>query len=1110
MFKIKLANFLKGYLVFGLFLTVLSQQAFADVQQFLDGVYPDSSYSGTRDAYLQETRPNDEFGTLTTLRADGESTENGQTGEYVSVIKWDVSSIPSNAIINSVSIRFDVSNSSSGTYNVYKVNNSWTEVEVDWNDIPGASGGSGTTVLGSFNPSTTGLRSFSLNSSGIQVVQDWVSGASTNDGIMIRSGGTTDGVVFGSREASPSDRPRLTIDFTVPPPDENNIVEFLDGVHPDSSYSGTQDSYLRETQPTTEFGNQTIISADGSDTSGGQTGELVGIIKWDISSIPSSAVVNSVSLRFDITNVSPGAYDLYAVNTSWTEAGANWSNVIGAGGAGSTILGSFTPSSTGLQSINLNSAGVQVVQGWVNNSSTNNGFLIRTAGTNNGVDFWSSEASVSDRPKLTIDYDSSGGGGGTPEDFTVNFSDGTHPNSSYNGTRDAYIRETQPNDEFGTESILRADGSDTSGGQTGELASVIKWDMSSIPTDSVVTSVSIRFDVSNQSPGAYNLYQVNLPWTEIEIDWNDIIGTSGGAGTTVLGSFTPSSTGLNNFTLNNSGIQVVQGWVNNPSSNNGFLIRSAGTNDGVTFWSREGNVADRPRITINYSSSGGGGGGSGPDTTPPVVTAPPDVTANSTGTLTQVNIGTATATDNVEVASITNNAPSGGYPLGTTVVTWTATDTSGNTGTDTQSVTVIDGPTSSTTEYFVNVKDFGATGNGVTNDRPAIQAAIDSLYTNSIGGGTVYFPPGTYRIFATSGSGDIYQGGVMRNGILLRDENGSSEHPYENNRINRITLRGAGKSSVLIGSGDTRMFIIRIATSYVTIKDLYIRGGIDYKTFGRRVIGIGIVPENMGSSSTPAHLSYNVIDNVTVTDSQEGVLMMCGPGVSGSHCGHNMFNNLSLRLMTRGIYMASGVQGSLGNSANVIRNAGFNFMNVGLHIESGDHNTCFHCSINDIELTESPYNGGVPKQTATSVVIEDLDKWNLWANVNNRIYNLPSEHNSRDIENESSTTEIYGASGVSLGKTKWTEPPQFMTSTKGSYVNNSSVIIGDSGFGTPHPNVILGVYSTSKGFLPPGLFATQISGMGTSSLPEGLVIFNRSTGNLQVFDGNQWRVQALE
>lgn len=41
-----------------------------------------------------------------------------------------------------------------------------------------------------------------------------------------------------------------------------------------------------------------------------------------------------------------------------------------------------------------------------------------------------------------------------------------------------------------------------------------------------------------------------------------------------------------------------------------------------------------------------------------------------------------------------------------------------------------------------NVKDYGATGDGVTNDTPAINAAIAD-------GGIVYFPEGTYRLFTS-------------------------------------------------------------------------------------------------------------------------------------------------------------------------------------------------------------------------------------------------------------------------------------------------------------------------------------------------------------------------
>jgi hypothetical protein len=73
---------------------------------------------------------------------------------------------------------------------------------------------------------------------------------------------------------------------------------------------------------------------------------------------------------------------------------------------------------------------------------------------------------------------------------------------------------------------------------------------------------------------------------------------------------------------------------------------------------------------------------------PPTVTVPADITVASTGTLTLVDIGTATATDNFGIDSIVNDAPAEGFPIGTTVVTWTATDTGGNQSFATQNITI--------------------------------------------------------------------------------------------------------------------------------------------------------------------------------------------------------------------------------------------------------------------------------------------------------------------------------------------------------------------------------------------------------------------------------------
>ena len=79
-----------------------------------------------------------------------------------------------------------------------------------------------------------------------------------------------------------------------------------------------------------------------------------------------------------------------------------------------------------------------------------------------------------------------------------------------------------------------------------------------------------------------------------------------------------------------------------------------------------------------------------PDVTPPTITAPANITLESTEELTIVNIGTATATDNRDSnVTITHNAPNS-FPLGVTTITWTATDHSGNQSTITSTVTISD------------------------------------------------------------------------------------------------------------------------------------------------------------------------------------------------------------------------------------------------------------------------------------------------------------------------------------------------------------------------------------------------------------------------------------
>jgi len=66
----------------------------------------------------------------------------------------------------------------------------------------------------------------------------------------------------------------------------------------------------------------------------------------------------------------------------------------------------------------------------------------------------------------------------------------------------------------------------------------------------------------------------------------------------------------------------------------------------------------------------------------------------------------------------------------------------------------------------VNVKDYGATGDGTTDDTTAIQAAIDAVTS----GGVVYFPAGTYRIARTAGTDDRWGVKITNSNVTLRGD----------------------------------------------------------------------------------------------------------------------------------------------------------------------------------------------------------------------------------------------------------------------------------------------------------------------------------------------------
>ena len=184
---------------------------------------------------------------------------------------------------------------------------------------------------------------------------------------------------------------------------------------------------------------------------------------------------------------------------------------------------------------------------------------------------------------------------------TVSFQDGVN---GYAGTRDTTIRSDATTTNYGTTTTLLVDGSP-------DYASLIKWDLSSIPAGKTVTAVTISLNVVDVTTGTYEIYALKRDWVETGATWAQFASgsawqTAGANGandreTTVLGSVTGSSTGVKTYTLNAAGIAKVQSWLNAPATNYGFAILDYAVSDGLDVNSSEfATVASRPKITVTY------------------------------------------------------------------------------------------------------------------------------------------------------------------------------------------------------------------------------------------------------------------------------------------------------------------------------------------------------------------------------------------------------------------------------------------------------------------------------------------------------------------------------
>lgn len=190
---------------------------------FQDGVAPTSSYAGTTDSSIKQGAATTNFGTVTSLEADG---DDGGGVDKAALVRWALSGIPAGSVVQSASVTMRIIDPTPNTYNVYGLLRSWTESQVTWQNAatgsPWATAGAmGATDRGALVGTVTGsagTTTITLNSAGVARVQSWVDGG-TNAGLIIAHTTNTNGIDFASSEsATLANRPRLTITYLPPDP----------------------------------------------------------------------------------------------------------------------------------------------------------------------------------------------------------------------------------------------------------------------------------------------------------------------------------------------------------------------------------------------------------------------------------------------------------------------------------------------------------------------------------------------------------------------------------------------------------------------------------------------------------------------------------------------------------------------------------------------------------------------------------------------------------------------------------------------------------------------------------------------------------------------------
>lgn len=174
-----------------------------------------------------------------------------------------------------------------------------------------------------------------------------------------------------------------------------------------------KDNFMISTAPTTNFGSSPVMTAVHSATSEERT-----LVSFDLSSIPIGSTVTSVEVEMMSLGANGAIVTLHKVTNNWGEFEASWNNrfiviptpwATAGGDFVSTSSDSKTITGTGPKTFGSTIGMVQDVQSWVDSSSTNFGWLLKTNTIPSAAVFATKENTGQPSAIITVTFTPPGG-----------------------------------------------------------------------------------------------------------------------------------------------------------------------------------------------------------------------------------------------------------------------------------------------------------------------------------------------------------------------------------------------------------------------------------------------------------------------------------------------------------------------------------------------------------------------------------------------------------------------------------------------------------------------------------------------------------------------------